>query len=104
MSTTERIINNLNVAKSILCNPQMLTPEMCVRVGQTITSAIDLLKEQEPQQVVITTNSYGTKFNHCPRCNRDLYTYPRQNYCSNCGQKLKWDEYGESGNKERSHK
>jgi hypothetical protein len=31
----------------MLCNPQMLTPEMCVRIGQAITSAIDLLKEQE---------------------------------------------------------
>ena len=53
--------------------------------------AIDLLKEQEPQQVVITTISTGLKYFHCPRCNHDLYAYPRQRYCSNCGQAIKWN-------------
>ena len=47
MSTTEIAIDDLNKAKLILCNPQMLTPEMCIRIGQAITSAITLLKEQE---------------------------------------------------------
>jgi hypothetical protein len=48
MAETERVINDLNVVKITLCNPQMLlTPEMRVRIGQVITSAIDLLKEQE---------------------------------------------------------
>ena len=45
MSETERVINDLNVAKLMLCNLQMLTPEMCVRIGQAITDAIALLKE-----------------------------------------------------------
>ncbi len=53
--------------------------------------ALALLKEQETKQAIITTNSYGTKFYHCPRCNRDLYAYPRQSYCSNCGQAVKWE-------------
>lgn len=47
MSETERVINDLNVAKRILCNPQMLTSEMNIRIGQAITNAIALLKEQE---------------------------------------------------------
>ena len=47
MNATERVINDLNVAKIILCNSQLLTPEMCVRIGQAITSAIDLLTEQK---------------------------------------------------------
>ena len=47
MSETERVINDLNTAKLILCNPQTLTPEMCIKIGQTITSSIALLKEQE---------------------------------------------------------
>ena len=51
-----------------------------------------LLKEQEPKQVVMTTNSYGTKFYHCQRCNHDIYAYPRQMYCSQCGQAVKWDD------------
>ena len=51
----------------------------------------DLLKEQEAKPVVVTTNAYGTKFYHCPKCNRDLYAYPRQRYCSQCGQEVKWE-------------
>lgn len=47
MSATERVINDLNVAKLMLCNPQVLTPEMCVKIGQAINSAIDLFTEQE---------------------------------------------------------
>lgn len=48
MAETERVINDLNVVKITLCNPQMLlTPEMRVRIGQVITSAIDLLTEHE---------------------------------------------------------
>lgn len=43
MSATESVIKDLNIAKFILCNPQMLNPEMCIRIGQAINSAIDLL-------------------------------------------------------------
>ena len=51
MNETEKIISDLQKAKLILCNPQMLTSEMCLRIGQTITNAIDLLKEQEAVSV-----------------------------------------------------
>ena len=57
-----------------------------------INDAINLLKEQEAKPVIVTTNAYGTRFYHCPKCNRDLYVYPRQLYCSNCGQKVKWND------------
>ena len=49
MNATERAINDLNTAKLILCNPQMLTPEMCVKIGHAINSAIDLLTKQEKE-------------------------------------------------------
>ena len=49
MSETEKAIRNLNTAKLILCYPQMLTPEMCIRIGQVVTDAIELLKEQEAE-------------------------------------------------------
>jgi len=48
MPDRDSVINNLIIAKLILCNLQMLTPEMCIKIGQAITSAISLLKEQEP--------------------------------------------------------
>lgn len=47
MNAAEKVINDLNVAKLTLCHPQILTPEMCKRIGKVITSAIVLLKEQE---------------------------------------------------------
>lgn len=53
--------------------------------------ALELLKKQEAKPVIVTINAYGTRFYHCPRCNRDLYVYPRQLYCSQCGQEVTWD-------------
>ena len=47
MSKTEKAIENLNTAKLILCNQQMLTSEMCIRIGQAITDAIAMLQEQD---------------------------------------------------------
>ena len=56
-----------------------------------IEDILELMKEQEAKPVIVTTNAYGTRFYHCPKCNHDLYVYPRQLYCSNCGQKVKWE-------------
>ena len=53
MTATERVINDFNVAKLMLRNPQVLTPEMCVKIGQAISSAIALLKEQEARELTI---------------------------------------------------
>lgn len=53
MSETEKAIENLNTAKLILCNQQMLTSEMCIRIGQAVTDAITLLKEQEPRVMTL---------------------------------------------------
>ena len=53
MIATERVINDLNVAKLMLCNSQVLTPEMCVKIGQAISSAIVLLKEQEARVMTL---------------------------------------------------
>lgn len=63
-----------------------------VCVKDIASDALILLKEQEAKPVIVATNAYGTRFYHCPRCNRDLYIYPRQLYCSNCGQAVKWND------------
>ena len=49
MNVTEKVINGLNTVKLILCNPQMLTPEICIRIGQVVTKAIILLNEQKEE-------------------------------------------------------
>ena len=48
MTDVEKVIEDLNTAKFILGNTQItLTRELCIRIGQTINSAIELLEEQE---------------------------------------------------------
>ena len=32
----EKIIENMNIAKAVLCNPNMVTPEMCIKIGQML--------------------------------------------------------------------
>ena len=89
MHGREEVISDLNVAKIILFNTQMLTPEMSLRIGRVITSAIALLKGQEP---VKPTWSQGKAY--CGKCGHRL---PRNradreiNYCGYCGQAVKWN-------------
>lgn len=47
------IINDLETVKIILCKPEMLSPEMCIKIGQVITSAVNLLKEQEVRELTM---------------------------------------------------
>lgn len=46
MPDRKKIIENMNIAKAVLCSPNMITPEMRIMIGQTITDAISTLKEQ----------------------------------------------------------
>ena len=90
MSKTEKAIESLNTAKLILCNQQMLTPEICIKIGQTVTDAIALLKEQEPvepKRKDISHNNIDWFCGKCGHCVRRL-----DNYCSRCGRKVKWNE------------
>lgn len=67
MSETEKAIENLNTAKLILCNPQMLTPEMCIRIGQAVTDAIELLKEREAIVKQWTKEIADNQLAHAPK-------------------------------------
>ena len=92
MSATEKVVNNLNASKLMLCYPKMLTSEMCVKIGQAINGAIDLLKKQEPVEPII---SYGTF--RCGNC-ENIVGYNdgngcgyQNNFCGNCGKAVKWN-------------
>ena len=74
MSETEKAIENLNTAKFILCNQQMLTPEMCIRIGQAITDAITLLKEHTEIVRCEDCKYFGGANNPCGAIN--IYTKP----------------------------
>ena len=47
---------------------------------------LELLKEQEPKLVKIDGDDVL-----CPSCGNELYTYPRQKFCDECGQAVKWE-------------
>lgn len=49
MGETEKVIEDLNTAKFMLCDQNMLTPDLCIRIGQVITDAITMLKEHETE-------------------------------------------------------
>ena len=49
----EKVISDLNTAKRMLCDPQMLYPEMRIRIGQAITDAIKMLKEYEVRELTM---------------------------------------------------
>lgn len=92
MPDREKVIKGLEHCSEDGCEGCPYEPDCMMADGfELARDALELLKEQEPKQVVMTTNSYGTKFYHCPRCNHDIYAYPRQMYCSQCGQAVKWE-------------
>ena len=65
----EKIIENMNIAKAVLCNPNMVTPEMCIKIGQTISDTLSLLKEQEAQR------DYEASVDMMEYCERYEQTY-----------------------------
>lgn len=95
----EKAIENLNTAKLILCNQQMLTHEMCIRIGQAITSAIALLKEQEPVEPTFRQGEDGVFVWACGSCGAYMYhiydgidkAKEYAKYCRQCGKKVKWE-------------
>lgn len=95
MSATEKVINDLNIAKFILCNPQMLNSEMCIKIGQAINSAINLLKEQEAEPQTVLIRDYGE---YCPHCStiatRTMGVqklHRGTSFCPYCGGAIKWE-------------
>jgi len=113
MSATEKVINDLNAAKLMLCNPIMLNPEMCVRIGQAITSAIYLLKEQEEEIENLKQTAQSMMEGICllkeqeaiPVVQREIAHMlfwccgscgvaitDGDKFCRNCGRAVKWNE------------
>lgn len=88
MTNIEKVIEDLNITKNILVFPQMLTPEMCVKIGQAINSAIDLLKEQE---TIFEKDGHHIRCISCGNywCDTDREGDPfPYNYCPECGRKV----------------
>ena len=65
---------------------QFFTPRHLKDIAQWSYDAIALLKEQEPKLVRIDEDSV-----HCPSCGNELFTFPQQKFCDECGQAVKWE-------------
>lgn len=94
----EKIMENMNIAKAVLCNPNIVTPEMCIKIGQTISAAIALLRMQEPMPMLEVEDDDLYAWSpedvsyYCPRpeCGKEIsYDY---NFCPYCGQAVKLNE------------
>ena len=56
--------------------------------------ALELLKEQEPQSVIVKcepSNGNILWFANCPKCGQGIERDKHKNHCGYCGQAVKWD-------------
>lgn len=78
----QNISNNL-----VDCNPEMrirmLKLQDCLKV------ALEVLEKQIPQKTV--EKGPGSTLGNCPNCNTGIGPF-RSKHCSECGQKLLWDD------------
>ena len=97
MTNMEKVIEDLNIAKYILASPQTPNREMCIRIGQAISAAIDLLKDQKPKPMIEVEDDDLYAWSpedvsyYCPRpeCGKEIsHEY---NFCPYCGQAVKWE-------------
>ena len=65
---------------------QFFTAKHLEDIAQWADDALALLKEQEPKLVRIDEDSV-----HCPSCGNELFTFPQQKFCDECGQAVKWE-------------
>ena len=95
----EKVIENMNIAKAVLCNPNMVTPEMCIKIGQTISDALSLLKEQEAEAKWIygedKTGVDGWRCSECDFFEPWFYEFTDDvdfirfyGHCPSCGRKM----------------
>lgn len=52
----------------------------------TIRKAVSMLKEQDAKMVAVQDDGCTC----CPTCGNELYSWPPQKYCDECGQAVKW--------------
>lgn len=92
----DSVINDLNVAKLILCNPQMFSHEMRIRIGQAISDTIALLKDQQKGEGKSPTWKKGKAFcGNCGGCleNKEMfssYHVSSIRFCKWCGMPVDW--------------
>ena len=66
-------------------------------IEEAMETIRDVVAKQTPKKVM--PSCYSSTFKRCPRCDENLTNYGcyslnswKYNYCSCCGQRLKWDK------------
>ena len=91
MPDRESVITHLQIIRTWAAfarerDLQFFTKRHLEDIAQWSDDGIALLKGQEAKLVRIDEDSV-----HCPSCGNELFTFPRQKFCDECGQELKWD-------------
>lgn len=55
------------------------------------SNVIGLLKAQEPKPVHVNAKLCHRKIGECPSCGKPINSDDYPNYCSKCGQAVKWE-------------
>lgn len=79
--------------RAIILLSQMYLPAFDEEEKQAIDKAIEALTAQEPQEpkYPIRKQSKHGWFFYCPKCEIVLNDMSRPQYCSECGQAVKWE-------------
>lgn len=100
MADREKVINGLEYCiRGIIGCQQECPYKLDDRCGkQLMTDALELLKEQEPQETRLVHHYsrpgvYADLWLHCEKCGgrSDNSHYYKPKYCPECGRKVKWD-------------
>ena len=95
MNDREKVIKGVHDARRYLEDREWVDKSVGVHID-ALNDALDLLKEQEAKSVVTTTTEFlgvpMVTHHNCPKCGKGLYGASGQtNYCSFCGQAVKWE-------------
>ena len=86
MIDREKVIKGLESLHTRLLDVAMQDSVVMLDVSM-VANAIALLKEQDAKMVVVQDDGCTC----CPTCGNELYSWPTQKYCDECGQAVKWE-------------
>ena len=95
MPDIEKVIKGLEVctSKPCYCTDCPYKANCCLDSQEVMEDALALLKEQEADEPISFMDGIVERF-ACKKCGKHLLmtSWGRDNYCSKCGQKVKWND------------
>lgn len=96
MTDKEMVIRALECCISMGDNLGGSCPKDCYYNGTgmchtMLPDVLSILKGQEPQKAIRSRDYIEGIVTRCPKCKEKIYKH-NGNYCSRCGQAVKWDD------------